>query len=551
MWYFMFKKNKNFLIINLVIASFLIYLISSSNVYAITQTISTDKDGIMLQLIASKFSDNSEGFFFGEANEFSKLNVITQTTVTDKNGNPIQLIGDGIFDNTDNLVKLLEYAVSHSQELYFPAGTYKITKDIDLSQLNVQSASNFRLTGDPNGLSIIDGSSNSEKMLKIFNNTYHSKMNDVDIDHLVFNNVGILINGPYKNNIKFKNNVFMNGNYTREFGTDGSIQKATMEPYIDVRNNQYVIENNIFLRGINYPGKGISTYRTKNTVIRENFFGNLDSVSDAIQLLPNLANKLSMIESSSLIEGNQGNFFTSINNVRYDTNVLIQNNYFNLIKTRNILSDFGSDTLISGINVQRDGQRRDHIIYSKGYDNLQIVGNYFKGQENGPAGGVKIRNGKNAFIGANYFDDVPLLTYIYSDLTKEETLLHNTVIYNNVFHHEVKNGEKETSILFYQSFKEGEDLTYSDGNTWKNAYSDVQCYIIYQNKFKGDENHVITISNRAKEAFNDNQFLSYGNTYQNTNTLVNYDTEGSFILNESNLDIVRGKVANNINLTLY
>ena len=52
--------------------------------------------------------------------------------------------------------------------------------------------------------------------------------------------------------------------------------------------------------------------------------------------------------------------------------------------------------LIGGINAAKDGQRRDHIIYSKGYDGLSIVGNYFKGMENGAAGGVKIRNGNGA-----------------------------------------------------------------------------------------------------------------------------------------------------------
>lgn len=480
-----------------------------------------------------------------------RLDVTKQTTVTDASGNPIQLVADGVVDNTAHLIELIKYAASHSQELYFPAGTYKITSDIDLSQLNLPAASNFRLTGDPNGLSIIDGSNNPDKMLEIFNDEYHAPMNYVDIEHLVFNNVGIAINGPYKKGITLKNNVFMNGNYTREKRSDGSVQKATMEPYIEVKNSKYVIENNIFLRGAKYPGRGIATYRSKNTTIKDNFFGNLEGIHDAIQMVPNLANKLSLIQASNLTEGDQGNFFTAINNERYDTNVLIQNNYFNMVKTRNILSDLASDTLISGINVAADGQRRDHIIYAKGYDNLQIVGNYFKGQENGAAGGVKIRNGKNAYIGANYFDDVPLLTYIYPDLSKSETILYNTVIYNNLFHQKTNFGQQGTGILFYQSFRDGDNLTYSNGDTWDNAFGDVQDFVIYNNEFKSDERDRITITGRAVKAFNDNQFLAYDNKYKNTNTLVNYNTTGNFGLSESTLDVIQGKVANNTGFNLY
>lgn len=480
-----------------------------------------------------------------------RLDVTKQSTVTDASGTPIRLVGDGVVDNTAHLIELIKYAASHSQELYFPAGTYKITSDIDLSQLHLPAASNFRLTGDPNGLSVIDGSNNLDKMLEIFNDEYHAPMNYVDIEHLVFNNVGIAINGPYKKGITLKNNVFMNGNYTREKRSDGSVQKAAMEPYIEVKNSKYVIEGNIFLRGTKYPGRGIATYRSKNTTIKNNFFGNLDGTYDAIQMIPSLANKLTLIQASNLTEGHQGNFFTAINNERYDTNVLIQNNYFNMIKTRNILSDFASDTLISGINVAADGQRRDHIIYAKGYDNLQIVGNYFRGQENGAAGGVKIRNGKNAYIGANYFDDVPLLTYIYPDLSKAETLLYNTVIYNNLFHQKTNFGQQGTGILFYQSFRDGDNLTYSDGDTWDNAFGDVQDFVIYNNEFKSDERDHITITGRAVKAFNDNQFLAYDNKYKNTNTLVNYNTTGNFGLSESTLDVIQVKVANNKGFNLY
>ena len=481
------------------------------------------------------------------------INVKENTEVLDSNGNPIRLVGDGIVDETENIEKLIEYAASHGRELYFPEGTYKITRDIDLSQINLPALSNFTITGDKNNLAVIDGSSVTDRMLKLKNEEYKSQMNYVNINNIVFNNIGIEFNGPYKKGISLNNNAFMNGKYTRELDGSGNVRKATMEPYVIAKNTKYSIENNIFLRSKNYPGRGISTYRTKNTTIKNNFFGDLEGINDASRMLPNdVISKLNLIKNSSNdlgLSGPQGNFFTAINNERYDENVEIYNNYFNMEKARNISSDFGENVLIAGINVAKEGQRRDHIIYSKSYDGLNIYGNYFKGMETGAAGGVKIRNGKNAYIGSNYFDDVPLLTYIYGDLTREDSILYNTTIYNNLFHCKTNFGGEGTGILYYQSFRDGDNLEFkvkdSDGNTtldkWDNAFGDVKNFVIYKNEFLSDDRDQISISGRAKTAYNNKQFLAYGNKYLETKDTVNYN-KGNLILSESEESEVSSKL---------
>lgn len=484
------------------------------------------------------------------------IDVTKNTEVLDENGNPIRLVGDGVTDETEKIEKLIEYAASHGRELYFPQGTYKITRDIDLSKINLPALSNFKISGDKDGLSIFDATSSTEKMLKLMHAEYKGPMNYVEIENIAFNNMGVEINGPYKKGIIIKNNTFMNGNYTREERADGSISKATMEPYIIAKNTKYTIENNIFLRGENYPGRGISTYRTKNTSISNNFFGDLDGADDAAKMLPSeVVNRLLIIKSSNLVKGHQGNFFTAINNERYDTNVLISNNYFNMMETRNIVSDFPTDVLVSGINVAKEGQRRDHIIYSKSYDTLNIVGNYFKGMENGAAGGVKIRNGYNVYVGANYFDNVPLLTYIYGDLSREDTLLYDTVIYNNLFHAKSNFGGEGTGILYYQSFRDGDTLSFnvknSDGtvtkDVWENAYGDVKNFIIYKNSFLSDERDQITISGRAQTAYKNNEFLAYGNTYMESSNPVNYNTKGNLGIPEASEELILSKVNSGYN----
>ena len=469
------------------------------------------------------------------------INVQNHNEVLNPDGTPIRLVGDGKVDETENIEKLIEYAASHGRELYFPKGTYKITRDIDLSKINLPAQSNFTITGDKDGLTVIDGSSSTDKMLKLKNEEYKYQMNYVNINNIVFNNIGIEFNGPYKKGISLNNNAFINGKYTRELNSSGNITKAIMEPYIIAKNAKYSIENNIFLRNKNNPGRGISTYRTKNTTIKNNYFGNLEGINHASGMLPNdVINRLNMIKNSlnelNLL-GSQGNFFTAINNERYDENIDISNNYFNMDKTRNITSDFGENVLVSGINVPKEGQRRDHIIYSKGYDGLNIYGNYFEGMENGAAGGVKIRNGKNAYVGSNHLKDVPVLTYIYGDLTKAECVLYNTTIYNNLFHKTTNFGGEGTGILYYQSYRDGDTLEFkSNGvvtDTWTDAYGDVKNFLIYNNKFMSDDRDLITISGRANTAYSNNEFLAHGNKYVDKDMLVNYRVSGNYALSES------------------
>ncbi|MBQ1785337.1 MAG: hypothetical protein II005_01195, partial [Turicibacter sp.] len=293
-----------------------------------------------------------------------------------------------------------------------------------------------------------------------------------------------------------------------------------------------VVENNVFLRGDNYPGRGIATYRTINTSLKNNYFGILDGLNDASKMLPSqVIKKATLIKESGLVDHTpQGNFMTAINNERYDKNVLIQNNYFNMDKTRNIIGDFEETVLVSGINVAKDGQRRDHIIYSKSYNGLNIVGNYFEGMENSAAGGVKIRNGKNAYIGSNNFNDVGLLTYIYNDLTPEEVELHDTIIYNNLFQQTTNMGKEGTGILYYQSFFDTEVI------------GDVRNFVMLDNKFVGNDDFRIIISHRPKQALANNQFIASGNVYEEDGTRVKYHS-GNASLNESTKDVALGRIA--------
>ena len=176
------------------------------------------------------------------------IDVQNNVEVLDSNGQPVTLKGDGVTDDTENLKTLIKYAASHGRDLYFPEGIYKITDDIDLATINLPALSNFTLSGSTNGLVIFDGSSSADRMLKIFNAEYHSYMNYININNIVFNNIGLEFNGPYKKGISIENNVFMNGKYTRETNAAGEIRKVTMEPYITVKNSKYIYRKKCILK---------------------------------------------------------------------------------------------------------------------------------------------------------------------------------------------------------------------------------------------------------------------------------------------------------------
>jgi len=510
-------------------------------------------------------------------------------------GIDIKLYGDGQTDNTHVMEVLLEIASRNGTELYFPQGVYKITADIDIESLSPGALSNVKLTGDIDNPAIIDGTAYlsevreaDKKMLKIKDVGYHHPMNYVEVENLIFNNVGFEINGPYKKGIKIIGNGFVNGEFTRTMTTDGTkIWRIKMIPYIEVKNSKYVINGNVLMRDEAHPGKGIATYATKNTVIENNYIGDLGNLEHAKAMLPSDTYKMALamdkfsstpnnksnnnkINLSSYYqdhieqpkkEATDGNFFTGINIFRYDKDVLIKNNYFNLTQTKDVITEIGYDVLIEGIGT--DERRRDHLIYAKSYDGLSIVGNYFEGMENSAAGGIKIRNGVNAYIGANYFNNVPLLTYIYPDLTKSETKLYDLVIHKNLFHQKTNFGGEGTGILYYQSFRDGDNLEFKSGSQqdgsdlkWDNAFGDVKNFIKYNNEFYSDSRDRITISGRANAAYTNNQFVAHGNVYyqgikNRAANYVNYNTSGNYGIPEQTKGFVENLISGISTGTLY
>ena len=71
--------------------------------------------------------------------------------------------------------------------------------------------------------------------------------------------------------------------------------------------------------------------------------------------------------------------------------------------------------------------------------------------------------------------------------------------------------------------------------------SDLIIQFRYKNEFLSDDRDQITISGRAQTAYNNKQFLAYGNKYLETKDTVNYN-KGNLILSESQESEVSSKL---------
>ena len=189
-----------------------------------------------------------------------------------------------------------------------------------------------------------------------------------------------------------------------------------------VNHKNLVIKSNLFLRNENSLGRGIATYNNFHTEISDNYFGKLQGLKNSIvsPYTKALADKLYNYKLSE----DEGNFMTCINNINKDVDILIKQNHMDL--NTDIVEEKYDDK--SG---QTLGYNRDHLIYSKGYKNLIVVGNYFKGMNSNMDGGIKFRNGEGLLIHKNILDDQLILMYVQNDQTMNK--FKDTEVSSNIF----------------------------------------------------------------------------------------------------------------------
>ncbi|MGG5741908.1 glycosyl hydrolase family 28-related protein [Bacillus cereus group sp. IBL03679] len=382
------------------------------------------------------------------------------------------VMGNGITDDTLNIQSAIDTAYSLGKNLYFPTGTYKITG-------NLIPKNGVSFLGSKNDITIFDASSQSY-FVKIMDTV--NEVKKVQFKNIVFINMGIHFSGKLKGEDDVLYCAFIDGKPSSSNG---------LEYYLNFQHGNYKIHSNVFLRGNNYPGFGITFYKSINSEVKNNYFGGIDKWDYANPMLTSdvksVLQKLYILYARKNLDPaeEQGNFKTAINGINYDQNLKIQNNF--------IWGNKGG--------LCNSAETRDHSLYIKGYTGLEIVGNYIRGWETDPSGGIKIRNGKKATVVSNYLDDHALLLYVYNN---HETLeLSNTFIYNNYYNSKTNYGKWGSGMSYGQNFPDS-----------PNQKATLKNNIFYRNKFS-NQNDQILFWNQIP-----NQFQYRQNVYTQTNQLV-------------------------------
>ncbi len=329
-------------------------------------------------------------------------------------------ISIGMKDVTSEVNAFLNACKAQNKNAYFNKGIYKIKGTVSLKN-------GVSIIGEPGA--ILQG---TDAVYQSHMQDNVESVSDIFIEHLVLDNVTLYFKGAESTNIVIQNNVFMNA---RKVDTSISTGLQPDENnknggestgyYISKNYNKIDILSNLFLRDAHSLGRGIGIYKTKDAVIQDNYFGLLEDiensiVSDETKALKQLILSLHLLDENS----NQGYFMTGINVINSDKDVTILGNHLS----------FNKDITEAGYedgSQSTSGYNRDHFIYAKMYDGLEIVGNYFKGMNKNQDGAVKCRNGQNLWIYKNIFEDSLILLYVQN--AKENLWLKNVLIEENIF----------------------------------------------------------------------------------------------------------------------
>ncbi|EEP95231.1 hypothetical protein yaldo0001_3540 [Yersinia aldovae ATCC 35236] len=173
----------------------------------------------------------------------------------------------------------------------------------------------------------------------------------------------------------------------------------------------------------------------------------------------------------------------------------------NSIFRNNIVSGNTLDCL--DINGETDKAKcsknmtRDHAIYIKQYNNVEIVNNYFSGWPLDAAGNLKFRNASHLYFVGNYLNKTEFNARPYDG---NETLnMDNTFIFNNTL--------QDTMIGYWQNFTDTDD-----------KYINANNFVVFNNLFLADDQSAKRISSTLRSTHG--EFLEANNRYADQTPVV-------------------------------
>ena len=387
-------------------------------------------------------------------------------------------------DLSDKLTTLLEESNTTKKGIYFPEGVYLFSKDVILKSYN-------SLKGALSG-TVFRGISDSGSAVMFGDDTYGNTVTSLSVENIIFDNVRVHFYGR-KTGISVSHNVFIN------------TETATDVAQLTCSTNPYTITGNVFMRGRGYAGVGLSTYgNSAGLIIEQNFLG---SVSDIIRASSWLDSETQTMLSSLLVlrsagvmtfDDAQGDFVAgwySTSNLRKG---VFRKNFFT-----------GSEAVYLYNRVTgAEDIGRDHNVYIKQYDQVEVVLNYFGGWPGNDraSGQLKFRNAKGLVFAGNYLQGISFNARPYDNVDDNWLVMQDTFIFNNCLN--------DGMISYWQNFTDSTDKAIN-----------VKNYLVFANAFINRDASDALISSPSTTLSPD-QFLCAENRFVETGELV--PTSGVF-----------------------
>ncbi|WJF90751.1 hypothetical protein QS306_03550 [Paraburkholderia bonniea] len=317
--------------------------------------------------------------------------------------------------------------------------------------------------------------------------SYSAAVTDVTIENIIFNNIYVRFYGPYKRRMAIRYNVFINTNRAGE--------------QLAVSHIPYEVRGNVLMRGPNYPGLGLSTYANKvingrGLLVEGNFLGSPDQRQRASTYVDNktgaLIDRVLQLRKDGRLSfsDDQGNYVAGWYATSQLQGAVFRRNYF------------AGNTLRKLWNPKTGEEdiQRDHNIYLKEYNGVDIVQNYFSGWPDQPAGQLKFRNAQNLVFAANYLDGISFNARPYDNSLL--MFMRDTYIFNNVLKQiEVNHKPSESLVSYWQNFTDS-----------PSAKIDVRDYLVFSNRFAAADKATCRVT-APKVTLSPGQFLAADNRY--------------------------------------
>lgn len=387
-------------------------------------------------------------------------------------------------DLSDKLSAVLEESNAAQKGIYFPEGVYLFSKDVIMKSYN-------SLKGSVSG-TVFRGISENGNAVMFGDGTYGNTVTSLSIENIIFDNARVHFYGR-KTNISVNHNVFINA------------VTATDVAQLTCSTNAYTIKGNVFMRGRGYAGVGLSTYgNAAGLVIEQNFLGSVSDISTASPWLDEetqvmLATLLELREAGTMIfDDAQGDFVAGWYSTSNLKKGVFRKNFFR-----------GSEAIyLYNPATGEEDIGRDHNVYIKQYDQVEVVQNYFGGWPGNDraSGQLKFRNAKGLVFAGNYLQGISFNARPYDNVDDAWLIMQDTYIFNNYLN--------DGMVSYWQNFTDSEDKAIN-----------VKNYLVFSNEFinRDDSEALITSPSNTLSA---DQFLCADNRFVETGELV--PTSGVF-----------------------